>query len=276
MTRVSRRILFIAAAVLFAAASYIVILYAQGYKYSFPEARFLRTGAIALKANTDAKVFVNDKLVGSTSFFTDAFSVSGLLPNQYAIRLQQDGYSLWQKRVSVQEGLLIDFPRALILPTGEEEIAPIIEAVKKALILAKMPAIAKPSISPTASASVQTVPAAPVAQDGPITLRGSRLLWKNGNETKQLSSTALGFALSENENRLLWWTSHELWVLWLQPTGHQPYHASGDTALITRFSSTIRRAAWYPDSDHIAADLGTLGYRIVEIDTRGGINIIKL
>ncbi len=274
MTRVSRRILFIAAAVLFAAASYIVILYAQGYKYSFPEARFLRTGAIALKANTDAKVFVNDKLVGSTSFFADAFSASGLLPNQYTIRLQQDGYSSWQKKASVQEGLLIDFPRALILPTGEEGTAQTITAVKKA---AKMPVL-KPSVSPspTASASVQTVPAMPMAQDGPITLRGSRLTWKDGNETKQLSSAALGFALSEDQNHLLWWTSHEVWVLWLQPTGYQPYHSSGDTALITRFSSTIRKAAWYPDSDHIAVDLGTLGYRIVEIDTRGGINIIKL
>ena len=272
MTRLSRRILFVAAAVLFAVASYAVILYAQGYKYSFPEARFLRTGAIALKANTDAKVFVNDKLVGSTSFFTDAFSVSGLLPNQYTIRLQQDGYSSWQKKTSVQEGLLIDFPHALILPTGEEEIAPIIETVRKALALTKVPLV-KPAASPTASTSAQTVP---LAQDGPITLRASRLIWKNGDETKQLSSTALGFALSENQNRLLWWTRNELWVLWLQPTGYQPYHAAGDIALITRFSSVMRRAAWYPDSDHITVDLGTLGYRIVEIDTRGGINIIEV
>ena len=260
-----------AAAVLFAIASYVVILYAQGYKYSFPEARFFRTGAIALKANTDAKVFVNDELVGSTSFFTDAFSVSGLLPDQYTVRLQRDGHSSWQKKTSVQEGLLIDFPHALILPTGEEELPPIIKAVKEALTLIKLPV--KPLASPTASASVQTVP---MAQDGPITLRGTRLSWKDGEEIKQLSTVALGFALSENQNRLLWWTSHELWVLWLQPTGYQPYHVSGDTALITRFSSVIRKAAWYPDSDHIAVDLGTLGYRITEIDTRGGINIIKL
>ena len=114
MTRTTRRILFYCAALLFIVSSYIAILYAQGYKYSLSDGRFLRTGTIAVKVNSEVKVFLDDELKGKTSFLSGTFSVRNLLPNQYHIRLEKEGYSAWQKRVSVQEGMLREFPRALV------------------------------------------------------------------------------------------------------------------------------------------------------------------
>jgi hypothetical protein len=65
-------------------------------------------------------------------------------------------------------------------------------------------------------------------------------------------------------------------VSWIRNTDYQPFRAEGDTELITRFSTSIVRAGWFRDNDHIVVDLGNAAYRILEADTRGGINIIKI
>src|SRR5689334_11511300 len=97
MKRRTRRILFAISTIIFFLASYVSILYAQGYKYSFEDKKFFRTGAISVKANEDAKVFIDDELVGTTSFLGTSFDRGGLLPGEYTIRLQKDNYSQWQK-----------------------------------------------------------------------------------------------------------------------------------------------------------------------------------
>src|SRR3989344_790710 len=120
MTKRTKRILFYSAAVIFALLSYVIILYAQGYKYSFSEAKFFRTGSIYVKANEDAKIYMDGKFLNSTSFFGNSYTISGLLPGQYTIRLQRDDYSFWQKKVSVEEGLVNDYSRIILLPESGE------------------------------------------------------------------------------------------------------------------------------------------------------------
>ena len=106
--------MFYSAAAIFALLSYVIILYAQGYKYSFSEAEFFRTGSIYVKANEDAKVYMDGKFLNSTSFFGNSYTISGLLPKQYMVRLQKDNYSSWQKKVVVEEGLVNDYSRILL------------------------------------------------------------------------------------------------------------------------------------------------------------------
>src|SRR3989344_3229997 len=116
MTKRTKRWLFYSAVVIFALSSYVVILYAQGYKYSFSEAKFFKTGSIFLKTNEDAKVYLNDKYLNSTSFFGNSYTISGLLPGQYTVRVQKDNFNFWIKKVLVEEGLVNDFSRILLLP----------------------------------------------------------------------------------------------------------------------------------------------------------------
>src|SRR3989344_3355396 len=101
MTKRVKRMFFYSAVAVFLLLSYVVILYAQGYKYSFSEGKFQRTGAISLKSNTGAKVYLDDKLQGDTSFFGSAYSIDGLLPGTYRLSIQKDDHSQWQKVVSV-------------------------------------------------------------------------------------------------------------------------------------------------------------------------------
>ncbi len=252
MTRKTRTIVFYVGIAVFIIASYVMVLYAQGYKYSFQKHRFFLTGAISLKANTDAKIFVNDTLAGSTSFLTNSFSIDRLLPGQYVIRLQRDGYSAWQKTVSVQEGMVVDFPKVLLLSQTEED----------SIALAKE------------ITDVLTVPAPKPGETIPFYLKNKTLYQVKNGTAVVLAKGVMGFAHTNNQDRLLWWTPNEVWVLWLTDTDYQPYHHAGDKELITRFAVSIQRATWFRDNDHIV--LQSNGYRIIEIDKRGGINIVKI
>ena len=91
---------------------------------------------------------------------------------------------------------------------------------------------------------------------------------------EKIAENVKGFALSKDKNKLAWWTSNEVWVMWLNDANYQPYHKKGDKELITRFSTQIKKAAWFRDEDHLIIDSN--GYKVLEIDTRGGINIIEI
>ena len=102
------------------------------------------------------------------------------------------------------------------------------------------------------------------------------VLFKNmeNGETERLAYLVTGFSLSSDGKKLAWWNSNELWVMWLSDTDYQPYHKAEDKDLIVRFSIKIKNAAWFRDSDHIVVDPN--GYKIVEIDKRGGLNIVEI
>ncbi|MBI2064569.1 MAG: PEGA domain-containing protein [Candidatus Yanofskybacteria bacterium] len=122
MTKNTKRLFFYVAVAVFLILSYIIILYAQGYKYSFSDSRFQRTGAISMKVNVGAKIFLDDEIQGDTSFFGSSYSIDRLLPGNYKLTVKKDGYSSWQKKVTVEGGFVADFPEIMILPEdGEEE-----------------------------------------------------------------------------------------------------------------------------------------------------------
>ncbi len=266
MKRQTRRILFYTSIVLFMFFGYIAILYAQGYKYSFKDNRFVRTGAISLKVNTGASIYFNDKLVGDTSFITDAFSKGSLLPGRYTIKVSREGYTTWQKKAVVEEGYLTDFPKIMILSESEEEVGKIIQEASATPTITPKPS--KTPIPPPAGGSTPKI-------TEPYYLK-NKILYKNNDvEPEIVAKNVLGFVLSKNEGIIGWWNNNnEVWVMWLKNTDYQPYHQTGDQELVTRFSTKIKNVSWFKDEDHVLVD--SLGYKIVEIDTRGGVNIIKL
>lgn len=251
MTKRTKQWLFYSAIAVFFLLSWIVILYAQGYKYSFSENKFLRTGAISLKVNSGAKIFLNDELQGNTSFFNNAFSIDRLLPGKYRLTIQEDGYSAWQKTAVVEEGFVADFPNILILPEEGEEEQKLFEEVELLFEELELPKIS--------SKSMERIPT-------------------------EIIKNAKGFQLSKNENKLAWWTSNELWILWLTDQNYQPFYKKGDKELVTRLSTTIQNAIWFRGEDHLVLELERFDsknrpysiYQVIEIDKRGGVNIIEL
>ena len=276
MTKRTKRVLFYSAVVIFAILSYVVILYAQGYKYSFSESKFFRTGSIYVKANEDAKVYVDNKFKNSTSFFGNSYTISGLLPGQYTVRLTKDNYSSWQKKISVEEGLVGDFSRILLLPRSGDNLVALKQEISDLLYPLSNPTptpSVKLKLKPKLSATPTPAPSVSLTQ--PFYIENG-VLFKNmeNGQTERLAYLVNGFSLSLDGRKLSWWTANELWVMWLSDMDYQPYHKSGDKELISGFSNKIRNAAWFRDNDHLVVDAGN--YKVVEVDKRGGLNIIEI
>ena len=282
MTKQNKRWLFYSAVAVFLLLSYVIILYAQGYKYSFKDAKFLRTGTIVLKINTGARVFLNDKLEGETSFFNNSFSADRLLPGKYKITIQKDSYSAWSKSFNVEEGLVTDFPNILILPEEGEEEQKLFEEVnllfkelESITTLESAPDSRKGSLSPT-----------PETTEGFFVLdsKNKKLLRSMNGNLQELTQNVEGFRLSKNKNKIAWWTNNEIWVMWLTDQNYQPFHKKEDRELITRFQISIQNGTWFRGEDHLILELEQIDskgrpysiYRVIETDKRSGVNIIEL
>jgi hypothetical protein len=266
MKRRTRRILFWCAVIVFGLASYGAIRYAQGYKYDTATHLFVRTGAIAVTANTDAQLYIGDQLVGPLSFLGRRAGRDRLLPGSYTVRLVRDGWSAWHKEAVVREGLLTDFPNVMLLPMNEEAEPILIAEFQEALEGGRTNADATPSPVPSATPQVSL---------GDWLLVKGTLRFMDTASGSVIATGVLGFSPTDNNDRVLWWTRNELWVHWARGTNYQPYRQEGEIEMLARWTSPILKAAWFRDRDHIVVDLGPQGYRVIETDTRGGVNIIR-
>src|SRR3989344_2467691 len=282
MTKRGKRWLFYSAVAVFLLLSGLIILYAQGYKYSFSEGKFQRTGAISLKINVAAKVFLNDNLESDTSFFSNSASIDGVLPGIYKLSVQKDNYSSWQKSVAVEEGLVSDFSEILLLPKEGEEKQKLSEEIL--LLFEKLEPMATLEPTPTPKPKTSASPAPAIKDPYVLDVKNKKLLSNAGQRLEEVADSVLGFQISDNKNKLTWWTANELWALWLNDQNYQPFHKKGDRELITRFSQTIQKGAWFRGEDHIILELEARDsrnrpysvYKVIEIDKRGGVNIIEL
>ena len=252
MKQGTRRALFWVAAVVFIIATWVVIRYAQGYAYDFDVGMFVRTGAVAVTVNTDASLFVDEVMVGGTSFLGNRAGSDGLLPGDYSLRVSREGHTTWHKYITIEEGRLTDFPHVMLLPTDDESSLALKHEVSSSLNEAQ------------------------ILRESAFIIQKKSLIDTRTASGSLVAENVLGFATAKDQSRILWWTRNEVWVLWLRNTDQQPYRTEGERQVLTRFSVPITRAAWFRDLEHVAVDLGNQSYRIIEIDTRGGTNIIKL
>ena len=277
MTRLTRRIIFYIAIFLFLSVGYVAVLYAQGYKYDFEEGEFLKTGVFYLKSNTSAEVYVDGEFAGKTSFLTSSFSQDRLLPGQYTVQVKKDGYSTWQKNIGVDEGMVTDFPRVMILPIDGEDANDLIVEIETLFLplVTPIPSPIKKSPQPTPM----------IIKSGDYQMLNKTLIdARIEDQPKILATNVLGFSLSEDKSKIVWWDDRQVWLMHLKDQDYQPYMKTGERDLVLRLNKTIKNAAWFRDSDHVVLDMGSVAsgstvkheYQIVEIDRRGGQNVIKI
>lgn len=271
MRKKTRRIVFYCAIAIFAVFSLIAGLFAFGYRYDFVQNQFIKTGTFQVNTSTGAEVYINDRLSGSTSFLTNSFSKSRLLPRTYSVRIQRDGYQTWQKLVEVEAGHFTHFPRVVLLPKelSEEVVASTSLADPlKAEFIPKQKQISitgrRGQVEIFDLKTGQKIkPAAPnLTRETPA------------QETKE-ENTGTTKPESPDGEKILIFERHEVWVEWIKDASYQPYQKAGNKNLITRFSQTVKDAQWYKDSSHAIADVGGV-LKFVEIDGRDGINIMDI
>lgn len=264
MTRKIRRVLFFLAFLLFLGASYVAVLYVQGYKYSFPDNKFTLTGAIYLSANTESDFYLNGKHIGGTSFLTNSVNEDGLLPGNYLIEIVKNNYSSWKKEIFVSEGQVVDFPKIIILPVAGDNRDQIVKEINKLLYpeLANILPLPSPNLQPT-----------PFLEDLNFYINSGILYDNRGRQPEILAANTRGYSISKNSKRLLWWTKYELWAIWISDSDYQPFAKAGEKEIIYTSPARIKKAEWFRDDNHIALDSGS--FKVIEGDTRGGINIVE-
>ncbi len=116
MTKNARKILFYSALAIFVLLSTVILILALGYRYDFIKNKLVKTGSFRVKTNVSTDIYMNDQLIGGTSFLSNTLTKNFLLPRIYNVRVEKIGYFSWQKNVEVSTGVFTDFPNVVLLP----------------------------------------------------------------------------------------------------------------------------------------------------------------
>ncbi|MBI2677005.1 MAG: carboxypeptidase regulatory-like domain-containing protein [Candidatus Yanofskybacteria bacterium] len=239
MTRKTRKLIFYLSVLVFLLMGTLILSFAFGFRYDFQNNRLIKTGSIVIKTNVSAKIYVDDKLEGETSFFSGTFSKKNLLPGKYSLKIQKNGYQTWQKSVMVEEGLISYFGN-VFLPLNEP----------------KEETLASREILDEYLESLKLKVEVPAIFDLP-------------------EKGVVGFSVFSGESAVVWATNHEIWILWSRNTDYQPIRKAGEKELVTRLSGNIKSVYWHKSGGYVFLRLGTK-FIMLETDVRGGVNTYTL
>ncbi|MBI2642132.1 MAG: PEGA domain-containing protein [Candidatus Wildermuthbacteria bacterium] len=117
MTKRQRTILFFAAALLFLLATPTVILYSQGWRIDWNEKTVTHTGGMYMRAvPSRASIYVNGEFVKRTDLFFDSSLITNLLPGNYNVRIEKEGYIPWTKTLPVQKAQVTEAKHIILFP----------------------------------------------------------------------------------------------------------------------------------------------------------------
>ncbi len=104
MTKKTRTTLFLFCLLLFVLTATTAVFYSLGYRIDFKTKKVVQTGAFFLRVEPkQAKVFINGKLIKKTDFLFGTVLIKNLLPENYEIRVEKDGFYPWQKNLEIKE-----------------------------------------------------------------------------------------------------------------------------------------------------------------------------
>lgn len=160
----------------------IVILYGKGYRFGFgnghPEV--VGTGLLVATSVPDgAQVFVNDHLTTATN------NTINLFPGTYDVKIQKDGYFVWEKKIIVQKEVVAK-AEATLFPT-----APQLQSLTQT-------GVTNPVIDPTMSKVAYTVASQSAKKNGIYVFDlGNRSLISLGGGITQLADETTNIPFSQ-------------------------------------------------------------------------------
>lgn len=124
MEKFKRSVFFWTLVVLFLIVGPVVILRSQGYLFDFHKGIFVYSGTITFKANPqNFSVKINGEPNDSKQLnrINSSFNISGLLPGDYEIKLEREGFQGWSKKTDVHSGLASEFWNILLVRNNYEK-----------------------------------------------------------------------------------------------------------------------------------------------------------
>ncbi|MEX0869803.1 MAG: hypothetical protein WDZ39_00010 [Candidatus Spechtbacterales bacterium] len=112
-----RKKLFIVFTILFFISVPVVIIYTQGYRLDTEKLELVKTGGIDLEITPiNSSVYLNGELERETSFLFRNAIFRNILPGEYNIGIEKDGYHGWQKNTVVEPGHVEKFAGVMLFP----------------------------------------------------------------------------------------------------------------------------------------------------------------
>jgi len=122
MTRKTRTILFTFFVFLFCIITPLIVLYSQGYRFNFRaqegEKRVVKTGGFYFKVWPDqVEIQLDNKgKKKKTEFLFGSLLWQNLLPKNYKIKIEKEGFQPWQKTLAVKEKMVTEIKNILLFP----------------------------------------------------------------------------------------------------------------------------------------------------------------
>jgi len=252
MTRRTRRIILIGTVLFFVLATPMILLYAWGYSFDWQDKNVVLTGGLYLKSvPKKANVYINNQIQKE---ITPAL-IKRLLPKEYQIRVEKEGYHSWQKNLKVESKIVTEAKNIFLIP-----INPNIEVVNQEL--------------PTNFSLDELIEKSNVISEKNILLDKDNQLYLLNSKTKEfdlVNQNVQGFQFSSDNQKLLYYTPSEIWIHHLK----ESEQIADDKELITRLSQKIKQAVWYKTNEHIIFSTED-NIKILELDNRGDQNIINI
>lgn len=104
MSKQARTILFFILVVIFFIVTPIIIFYSEGYRFDFQTRKIIETGGLFIKTYPgEANILINDKKEKTTSNFARNVLIQNLLPKEYNVKINKQGYLSWEKNIEITE-----------------------------------------------------------------------------------------------------------------------------------------------------------------------------
>lgn len=102
MRKRTRYLLLVVGFIIFIFLAPIIILYVRGISYDFKNREFVQTGILNVKVDPNkVDIYINNILKEKKSG-----DINFLKPGDYNVALKKDGYFPWQKRLTIQAGMV--------------------------------------------------------------------------------------------------------------------------------------------------------------------------
>lgn len=106
----SRVAIFFTTLAVLSVVSFAVFFLASGYTLNRQSGRIEKTGMVVVKSDPDvAKIYVDGALISATNA-----TVANLKPGAHKIRLDKEGFAVWQKEILVKEELVTEVNAVLV------------------------------------------------------------------------------------------------------------------------------------------------------------------
>ena len=253
MTKKTRNILFLICLFLFFLVGTISIAYSQGYRIDFKTKKIVQTGGLFLKVTPiSADVFIDGKFKKRTDFLFGTTFIKNLLPGRHKIRVEKEGFYLWEKGLEVKEKEVTEAKNIVLIPRNLN---------LKVLDLKEIPL----GLINATTSELENF-------KGTYYLDKSGCLFKNGE--KLTAQPFKDFKISPDSKKIALVNDYEIWLLFLETQFAAQKRESFEKIFLTRFSKEIGEIFWYT-SDYLVLRVGP-EIKITEIDNRDRLNIFDL